>query len=225
MVVRRQKVRMDPRFGINAMMKYMHATPTQRAKLIQQQKYPPDFQVIYYEDACRAISRFIVKGMSDESILSREIARLDNAIPANDGEAQKFTNNIEAIRAFARSYSQIPLDGLSAKWGDNSSPKLLLSGVELSINPDVELSGKINGKDCVGAIKLYFSKDEPLTDSMAKYGSVLLHSYVASHLAGEVWASPKHAIVFDVFAGTGVAAPRAYTKRVHKAVRGPLSGV
>lgn len=208
-----QKVRQDPRFAMNALMRYMIAPAARRYKLIRDQKYPPVFQSIWYEAACNAISRFIASGMQDETMLSGEMSRLAGLVPANDQEAQKNEGNIEAIESFLNSYDQIQLNDLEPSLGTNVVPGLLISGVQISVRPDIELRGAVRGRNVVGAMKLYFSKVDPLTDAAAQYGAVTIKRYCEGNLAGGASVRPADCSVFDVFAGRLYVAPVAVSRR------------
>lgn len=208
-----QKVRQDPRFAINALMKYSVANSLHRRNIIHEQKYPPTFKATWYDRAHQAITKFIVDGMQDESPLKTELSSLLAATPSNDNEALKISLNIEAIESFLDSYDQIPLGNLTPSNGTNFTPHVILSGVSVSVRPDVELRGVIRGKDHAGSLKLYFSKPDRLSKDAFQLGAVLLVHHCRNHVADAAEVKPANCFVFDVFGGQCYTAPSAFTLR------------
>lgn len=214
MAQHQQTVRPDPRFTINALTRYMGATASQRTRIIRDQKYPPTYKVIWYEAACGVISRFIAGGMQDDTVLTGEINRLNEAESANEQEAQKIALNIEAIESFLDSYDQIQLGDMNPTLGANSAPYLMLGGVSVSVRPDVEFRGVHRDKDVAGAIKLYFSKNESLTTESAQFGAAVLMLHCQTQVDGQVTARPQLCSMFDVFTGVHYQARPAMSQRV-----------
>lgn len=208
-----QRVRTDPRFAINALMRYMNATPSQRSRIIHDQKYPPTYRVTWYEMACDAITAFIAGNMQDESILINEMNRLRSLSPSNDNEAQRNDGNVEAIGSFLNSYDQIQIGDLSPSRGNVSPPTLMMAGVQISIRPEIEIAGSMRGRPVSGAIKLYFSKTDVLTDEMARYGAATIMRYAQTHASAGTNIRTSTCMVFDVFAGACHTAPSAITRR------------
>lgn len=207
--------RSTPRISINQLAKYLAATPTQRRRIIRDQKRPPTYKVVYYEHAKNSIARFIVGGCSDESVITDEIARLVAETPSNEYEEARLVNNVEALEAFLDTYDALDFDGLTVAHGYNDPPKLILAGgVEVSVRPELVLDGEYRGQPAAGAIKLYFSKGDPLTRMTGPYITAVVNRYADQHLThdGEV-ASPRHSCVLDVFAGELHRTPAATTRR------------
>jgi hypothetical protein len=210
---RQQKVWADPRFSLNALMKYTGASAVNRRRLIHEQKYPAVFKVIWYEVAGTAIKRFVAGGMADESIITSEIGRLSSLVPSNEQEEQKYDGNIEAMQSFLNSYDGIDLHGLAPKVTANNPPHMAISGVDVSIRPDVLLAGDLRGKEAGGALKLYFSKGDPLAQETGRHGAVTLFMHTRDNLPGSTIVRPQFCSIFDVFAGRNHPAPTAYSQR------------
>ena len=146
--------------------------------------------------------------MQDESILSEAISRLESTPCTNESQITKKNTNIEAIETFSNSYDSIQLNSLTPSLGSKNPPTMLISGVEVSIFPDIELSGVLRNKRKLrGALKLYFSKKDPLTENGAHYGAVLVLRHCQNNLAAGTTVRPAYCSVFDVFAGAWYAAP------------------
>ena len=209
-----QRVRQDPRLSMNGMMRYMTASASKRLKIIRDHKYTPPYQVIWYEAACGCIARFIAGGMLDESILTNEIVRLTNSVPANDQEGQKYDGNIEAIESCLNSHDQISFGDLTPSPGGNATPNLILSGVQISVRPDIELRGAVRNRQVVGAMKLYFAKNDPLTEETARFGATLVRRYCEANLAIDSSVRPADCSVYDVFGGQVFVAPSAMSRRI-----------
>lgn len=199
-----QRVNPEPRFSLNALMKYSVALPAKRPKIIRDQKYPPTFRVIWYEAACGAITRFIAGGMQDESILTSEVSRMEGIEPANEQEGQKIDGNIEAIESFLNWYDQVDLSSLCPVASGGMPGGFLLGSVQISVRPEIELSGTIKGKANRGSIKLYLSKTDPLSDQAAGYGAACMMKHCQSNASDDQIVKPSNCSVLDIFWGTSV---------------------
>lgn len=57
-----------PRFSVNSLSEYLVANASRRRRILEEQKRPRDFQVIYYKEAEEAIVRFIVDDRDPASL-------------------------------------------------------------------------------------------------------------------------------------------------------------
>lgn len=208
------RTRMSPRISTNKLAEYMRATPSRRRKIIEQQKNPPTYMVTWYADAQSAITKFILGGCADESILKNEINRLNGLTTQNETEETRNKTNVDALAAFLNWYEQLDLKGYELTAGPNSQPKLVCSGVEVSVRPEVFIRGtETRNGEFVGCIKLYFSKDSKLDDESGSYVGALLHQYSCRHLASGRKVKQKACITIDVFGQQAFVAPKAIVKR------------
>lgn len=170
--------------------------------------------VNWYDPARQAINQFVSGGMVDESFLISESARLLSHPFSSDYEENRLRTNAEAIDAFLDSYDQIDLAGHTLTLGPSSPPALNVRGVEISVRPEFLSAGMYRGQQVCGGVKLYFSKDVPLTDESAPYITAVLMQHIQAHNqpSGHL-ARPNSCIVVDVFAGCVYTAPRATTRR------------
>jgi hypothetical protein len=203
-----------PRISINQLATYLVSTPTQRRRIIQTAKTPPTFLVNWYDFARQAINQFVTGGMADESILVNESMRLLRQTPSSDYEETRLRTNAQAIDSFLDCYDQIELAGHTLQVNPNSASRLVVQGVEISVRPEFVSTGNHRGQSVCGGVKLYFSKDDPLTDVSAPYITAVLMQHVQAHHQPHSHTT-RHAscIVVDVFARCVHSAPRATTRR------------
>lgn len=157
------RTNVSPRLSINQLANYLVATPTQRRRIIQNAKTPPTFLVNWYDFARQAIRDFIVGGLADEVILANEATRLGRLVPTNDYEETRYRTNAAALDAFLDCYEDLDLEGFVLQEAPATSTFLCVNNVEISVRPEFISSGAYRGQDYVGGLKLYFSKDDPLT--------------------------------------------------------------
>jgi hypothetical protein len=203
-----------PRISINKLGEYMTATASRRRRIIQDQKYPPDFQVARYTEAQEAISEFLAAGADDVTILTAAIDRLNGATPKTDWDAQRIELCIEAIESFLDFADYECVEGMTAQVASNDPPKLPIAGVSVSVRPELILRGNDkNSKPTVGAVKLYIGKSNPLTDESAAYITTTVHQYIEEQFArGNAVVYQKCSVV-DVFAQQCFSAPKSYIRR------------
>lgn len=212
------QLRVAPRISVNKLGEYLVANAGRRRQIIVDQKYPPDFQVIRYGPAERAIVEYLTDGRRDRTILARHQKLLSDCRPGpddSDARTQRVRNCLEAIKAFsAIAPSSLPGNGLVMSPGVPDPPKLSKAGTSISVRPEILSSGVGRGGiRTVGAIKLHFSKTHPFDDRSGEYVGVLLHEYAEHHLSDRGHPSFRQFHVIDVFAGRIFSAPRAFVRR------------
>lgn len=207
-------VRTSPRVSVNQLAAYLVASPSQRRRLIHTAKYPPTFMVNWYDFARKAITDFIAGGMNNETILTTEVIRLYGLPAANDYEESRNRTNAEALESFLDCYDQIEISGLTVQQAPNSASALSIQGVDISVRPEFLMSGAYRNQNYTGGIKLYFSKDDPLTADSAPYITAVVMLHIQNHcLPPDHSARHTNCQVVDVFARRVHAAPRAITRR------------
>ncbi len=205
--------RRAPRISVNKLGEYMTATPLRRRRIIQDQKRPKGFILPRYNEAQEAITKYLVGGKLDDGRLISEIERLNNAPSATQWESDRKRLAAEAMQSFLEIADSIDLKGLSSASGGNDQPRLSIGGLELSIRPEVLLSGSDRqGRPTAGALKLYFSKTNPLTEDSAAYIATALHAFVEAHMQ-PAHAEARNCRVIDVFGQKVYTAPRASARR------------
>ena len=96
----------------------------------------------------------------------------------------------------------------------NRQPKLKKSGVAISVRPELTVRAKRDCKaESAGAIKLYFSKGNPLIEDAANYVGAMVYEFSQSFLEPRTTAKPGDCLLIDVFAETIFVSPSATKKR------------
>jgi hypothetical protein len=207
-------VRTKPRISVNKLGEYMIANARRRRSIIVDQKRPKVFQTARYTEAQDAIAAFIRRGAHDYSRLQRTLDELRSQVPNSNWDSDRIDLCIEAIERFMDFESFDFLKGFQAVLGNSDPPKLTVSGVEISVCPEIILRGKgKNGSPIVGGVKLYIGKTIPLKDDSAAYVTTTLHQYVERFFENQGAVSHRHCHVLDIFAGEVYCAPKSYQAR------------
>jgi hypothetical protein len=202
-----------PRISINQLAKYLAANATMRRRIIIEQKQPKTFMINYYDYAQKPIIEFLLGGCKNEEIIVKEIDALYSKDAQSEYDETRLNVNAEALQAFLDSYEKLDLDGLRVKRIQNDCPKIKISGVDISVRPEVLISGHYKGKYIIGAIKLYYGKNDPLSDDSASYISAVVSRLVEKHFTKKYEVSNRHCRVYDIFGGTVYVAPTSTIKR------------
>jgi hypothetical protein len=92
--------------------------------------------------------------------------------------------------------------------GDN--PHLELSGVRVSVEPDLVIRGVHRGQPVVGALKIHLSKTNVLNEAGAKNVATLLRVFAEKHLLEEGESVlPQLCVAIDAFGQQFHTAPKA----------------
>lgn len=208
--------RSGARISVNQMGEYLSATPARRRSIVRDQKVPRQVMVAWYASARQTIAEAIASGNPDGEALWSTAVQLYNKNDGSDFEKQLAGGSADAIGGFINMLDKLSLDGMSLELGDPAAPKLEISGVEISVRPEVIIKTiDKRGAPVVGAIKLYFAKNDPLSPDTGAYISTLVHKHGMDYLASPSAAvSNNHCWVIDVFAGNIHVAPSAFKKRM-----------
>lgn len=203
-----QKVNKTPRFSVNKLGEYMVATASRRKRIIYDQKYPSSFIVSQYKDAREAIIKYIIKDY-DESIITDAIEKIKKSSSLKELDIE---NSILALKEALN--NDLPdLSSYKKTRCKDSNPKINISGLEISVNPDIII--KNNNK--VGCIKTHVIKTEQnrLTQEASLYVGVLLYQYTEANLISKTeLADPKICISIDCFGNSHETAPKAVARRL-----------
>lgn len=211
------KVRTNPRFSVNALATYMTATPTQRAQLIADQKRP-GFGGPYYREANKVISTHLAAGMPDDRALQAAYLRLSRAHKdEKEKETKRRADNAIAIQRFQEMRSEIDLLGLTPRHSSTKMEKLTLSGVSISVWPEILLSGEVKRRGFVcGGIKLAISRNatEAFERGSGDYPACLVQRLLQGHAAEGTSVYGKACMTIDVFGQCVRPAPASYKTRM-----------
>lgn len=205
--------RRAPRISVNKLGEYMTATPLRRRRIIQDQKRPKAFILPRYTEAQDAITRYLVGGKQDDGLLVSEIERLSQAPSATEWEQQRKHLAVEALQCFLEMTNSVEIDRFEVAPGGNDQRRLTIGGLEVSVRPEAILRGvDRHGRPAAGAIKLYFSKTNPLTEDSGVYIATAVQQFVDTYIEPR-HADARHCQVVDVFGGKVYTAPRALVRR------------
>ena len=207
------KVRENPRFSLNALADYLTAPAARRRKIVEEQKRPRPFQVSYYVDAEMPILEVLETLDLDLTPVRHSINHLSQAPWVKEWDRTRHETCVEALRAFQELALDLPFAELSRQRLTGRQRHFNIAGVELSVRPEILLR-KEAGDGEIGAAKLYFSKNEPLTEERAKYAGAVLCQYLQHAFAREGRCSYRACYVVDVFARRVFQAPRTYQRRL-----------
>lgn len=203
-----------PRLSINKLGEYMTVKAGRQNKILYDAKYPQDYIVAYYKDAAEAIAKCIVDGLEDLKPLEIAIRSLEQRVPKTIGEQRKFSGNIDAIETFISIMDNVDLKGVEPRLGEHKAPHVIMSGVEVSVRPEVTLHGqKKSGEGLIGGIKLHFPKSFPLNEEAAEYISTGVQLYANDHLYAHGAASHKHCYVIDMASAKVYAGVKSIKQR------------
>jgi hypothetical protein len=206
--------RTSPRISLNKLGEYLVANPVRRRRIISDQKNPSDFIVARYREAVDPIVRFISSGAQNEQIIHDAIKQINSRPIASDWQEQDAALSIEALTSFLDIADQVPVKGFTYSAGEQDAPKLTISGVEVSVRPELVVLRQVAGGYKVGAFKVYVVKRYPLTIGAAAYVGAVLQKFAAEKLTARGVADYSLCGVIDVFAGKIHIAPRAYQNRL-----------
>lgn len=196
-----QKIRNNPRISINQLAEYLIATAARRRSILIQQKFPPSYIAARYDEAQDAVADYVTTFGFDSSKIIGVITQLSTAVPKTATEIQKLASCIEVLEIFLEN-SEI-LDFLSkykVTSGVGKDNKMKISGVEVSLRPEIIFEGKNEkGKNIVGAVKLFFSKNIELTEKEADYITTSIKNYVQKINTDKVDVPNNTILVYDVF--------------------------
>lgn len=169
----------------------------------------------FYHPSRKAITNFLSHPARDHSIITDALQELRDTPTTTDHKRTKVSTNIEALKIFNDTFSDtLELDTKDIEIGDWDPPKLTISNVDVSIRPNL-ITYENNSTDThVGAIKLYFKKNDPLKAKPGKYTATALYNWVEQYLATSTsTAHREDTIVYDVFSAKTIQAPKAHINR------------
>lgn len=152
------------KISVNKLGEYMTADPSRRKRIIADQKKPKGFIVQRYSIARRAIADYFVYHRGDKKEIERLIQLLIFEKYDTDFKKSDCILSIEALSIFKKNvtFDKSVFNFELEKFRNFESKRLDVSGVSVSIRPEVIISGKMRGKPFIGAIKMHFSKTNPL---------------------------------------------------------------
>jgi hypothetical protein len=198
----------NPKISVNKLGQYIKSTPHRRHEIVKHQKYPMPFITARYDEARKVIIDYFLNGKGCKAVISSKIKDL---IVSNYSSNHKRHNNelsIQALEIFDPSkgpnLKKFNLVKFNSYFG-----KLSIEGVDVSIQPDIIINGMMHGKEFVGAIKLHFSKTNPLDPDAGKYVATMVHKFLEMKYP-DTKVNCSFCISMDIFTGHYFVAPRSF---------------
>ncbi len=213
----------QPRISLNKLAEFMTARkPARRRSILKDQKFPTEYKGMYHREACEAIASCIASNLETVSALDRAVALLEQQSPEKIGTQRRLTQNADAIERFKTMLDGLDLKGATPRLGETSQPKLAVHNVNISVRPEIILTGRGKSGPLAGAMKIHFPTTNPLDDEAGAYVSAVLQEWAKAFLAdeGEIYA--PYCFVIDVGQAkihSGVKATTARMKDVESACR------
>lgn len=205
-----------PRISANKLGEYL-VTPsaTRRRRILLDQKAPSKVIVPCYRLADEPLVDFFTGGGTPQPV-DRAVVRLRGDFSGSDWAIKDRKNTADALEAVLRLSPKLPFEGVTYVRGPDSPPHLHIKGVNVSVAPNMLLRFEHRGVQCVGALKLHFTKsdDAALEQEGAEYVATLLHHWLTLHGPHGLKVMPSHCLSIDVFRGAVVSAPTATTRRM-----------
>lgn len=206
---------MKARISVNKLGEYIEATPTRRRRIVLDQKEPMTFITNRYSKAREAAIEYLSNGFDDEIII-KAIDDLENTTSKKANHENDIQNSILFLQ-YLLDYdisNQIDFKGLEITKYHGNNPKLNINNVNISVNPDLVISGTIRNKKIKGAIKLHIAKTNTLTRETAKNVATLIHQFTQDHLIEkDETADLRYCISLDAFANIVESAPKSFLMR------------
>lgn len=104
------EAREDPRFTLNAFMRYLSANASGREEITLQQKHPSEYQADCYDAAADVLRRFVIE--EDDAIFDEGIASI-RAGSAEEKGPHNIRSNAEVVEAFRDRRPRLDFGGLA----------------------------------------------------------------------------------------------------------------
>lgn len=198
------------KISLNKLGEYMTATPARRRRIVEDQINPKDFIASRYSDAREKISSFIAGNIREEDLIDAA-ENLRNQDYDSKFIAQDKNLSADAIDDFLEISDQLPSGYIFEKVPANEVSSLMISGVTISIRPDVYIKNENN--KLIGAIKLHFPKSNPLTTTSGEYVATALRTFMQENDSNVI--DNKLCVVVDIPSFNVISAPKAGKKRMN----------
>lgn len=206
-----------PALSVNKLAEFMVKRSARQRQIVYDRKHPdPDFNMgNYHHEVRNAASEYLAGGALDPSIISTAIKDLRQLTPDKVGTARRINSNIDALESFGDMLDEINLDDYDVALGEHAPEKLTFHSVQISVRPEIILRRTVRGKECLGAIKLHFSKTFPHTEESAGYVSAVLQEFLSSCVAkGDEVVHPQSCLVIDTGSGKAYPGVKSTAKRM-----------
>ena len=199
-----RKVRVHPRMSAPLMGRYLVARAPDREGILRDAKFPRTFKPVHYRQAEDAVRRALLQQGDVPQHLAEGQQRILTTPPRSKHGSRVQSDNVDAVRRFALTYPELPLDGAAAMPVPRL-PHIMLEGVTISVHPCVLLARRARGGVQHGALVLGFGREHPIDATSGRAVAELLREGLER--AGIENVRPELCLVVDVPTGAFFTAP------------------
>ncbi len=212
-----------PRITANDLALFMVSSETARLGIIRRSKAPQTPPIIRYKDVRPVVGAFLADDnrrvqplIAAESMFQqRADDDAESALRRDDAR-----NCIEVLRGVKVMGNQ--LSPFTFRTAPATQPKLVLSGVEVSVRADLHVTMPIRGVDHAGAAVFRLTQSDTASDSavsrrqeMGLYVATLVRLHVDQNLPTNLPVSNRLCMSIDVQHGECFQAPASNTRRTN----------
>lgn len=203
--------RVQPRMSAAKMGEYLDASAHRRERILRDQKFPPVYKTVRYENARRAIQTALTEGGDVAARLVDFVRRAEGQLAGTAYQADSNRCCVDAVRRFAALFGALALDDITATRASGASLIVHVEGVGISVAPAALLqrTGR-NGDLQVGALIPVFRKEQGLGIRGGKAVAELLRRALVE--TGQSVVQADLCIVVDVFSGDVTRASKRYRR-------------
>jgi hypothetical protein len=210
----------EPRLSANQLAEYLGATPTRRATIVRDAKFPKTAQVALYRDARLAVARHLCTGSSEPDHIRHAIERLTER--ADEPDASSWTiddcrRSVEVLEAFARLSNELGLARFEFRIVSGTLPHLLIGGVSVSVSISATVHRTArDGIRQVGGLTLFLSKamsEDAASPERAAVSALLCFMFAEERLGHLGVADHKLCLALDAAGGKVFPAPKGQARR------------
>ena len=210
------------KMSLERLGKYLSTSPRGRKRVINELNRKTNLIETDFSEAKNAISRYIAYGDGNEEVIYSEIGRLEKKLAMSELQKEQINLEIDSLESFLDVADELVIKDYEFLREDPSIPTtLLIAGVTIDISPEIILRKMdLETGSFVGAVKIYFSKNLPLSENAGKYMATLLYQYLESHFADVGKPDYTNCYVIDVFNQKVYRTPRfnkIYRADIHAA--------
>lgn len=195
--------------SVNQLAVFPGLTEAGKRRIIAQQLVPNTLKVSWYQMPKSCFRRSIQKNGDLQPIYNGIKTLLDRQ-PSSKHQVQDRKVSIEALERFLS--IQLPKIFLDVKFTiiKPKTKNIIISDVEVKVAPDVIVSGQLNGKNVIGAVKFHISKNDPFDLNESKRVASTIHRYLVNEFQGDGFnILPELCCCFDIFSGRIINAKQA----------------
>jgi hypothetical protein len=205
-----------PRISINKLGEYCEANSLRRKQIVKDCKDPKSFIVTRYSEAREAIQEYFIRG-NDKKVITDAINAIK--IKPNKTEFQKSDNklSLEVLKLVLNSdYS--PLIGFEFSECKSYTTTIDITGVDVSIYPDLIITKQVNSEIHIGAVKFHITKGG-LNKESQKIIATILYDYIENYILTENQVSDlTMCFSHDIFKNQLESAPRSHKRRMQHVI-------